>query len=268
VRVHYRVVGDRLEASNEIVVERLDLEPASESPDRLVGLPLGLVVSLLKDTKGDIRISVPLEGTLASPQWDFGDAIGTAIRNVVTRLVTGPFRAIGNIFQRDDGDDVDVAINPVTFSPGSAALSVEGERQIQRVADFLRAAPRVRIALSPAVSDEDREALRAQRITSRVQRLQQEEGIDDFGAAARELYERDFPGQPAPPADDAIALLANALPRPDPGINRLATRRVATAREALITAAGIAPSRIVVREKPATVNADEGHVKFELLPEP
>ncbi|MBI2206513.1 MAG: DUF748 domain-containing protein [Candidatus Rokubacteria bacterium] len=268
-RVHYRVVGDRLEATNEVVVERLSVEPASDSPDRLVGLPLGLVVSLLKDRRGEIHLSVPLEGRFSSPQWDFGDAIGTALRNVVTRLVTGPFRAIGKIFRRGaDGEEISVAIDPVTFEPGSAALSPAGAKQVQRVADFLRASPHVRIALSAAVSDKDRRALRAQRITARVQAIQRERGIDEFGKAARALYEHEFPGQSAPPEpDDAMAVLANALPRPDPGIKGLAARRVTTAREALIEAAGIDTGRIVARDAPATITADEGRVEFELLPE-
>jgi hypothetical protein len=267
-RVHYRIVGQHLEATNEVIVERLSVEPASESPDRLVGLPLGLVVSLLKDRRGEIRLTIPLQGRVTAPEWSFGDALGTAFKNVITRLVTGPFRAIGRVFQRGDGeDDLAVEINPIVFEPGTAALPPDAQKQIQRVADFLRASPHVRLGVSAAVSGDDRAALRAQRITARVQEIQRRQEIEDFDEAARRLYAREFPGQPPPAtAEAAMPILANALPRPDPAVDRLAARRIEAIREALVNAAGIEPERIVARDAPVSISADEGRVQFDLLP--
>ena len=84
-----------------------------------------------------------------------------------------PFRAIGSIFRRTDDRRVeDVAIEPVTFEPGSAILSPDAATHLQRVADFLRASPYVQLTLQPATSEEDLPAVRAQEVTARIRRLQ------------------------------------------------------------------------------------------------
>lgn len=84
-----------------------------------------------------------------------------------------PFPAIGSIFRRTDDRRVeDVAIEPVTFEPGSAILSPDAATHLQRVADFLRASPYVQLTLQPATSEEDLRAVRAQEVTARIRRLQ------------------------------------------------------------------------------------------------
>ena len=178
-----------------------------------------------------------------------------------------PIRAIGQLFRGEDDDDQVVTIDPVAFEPGSAALTPDARRQVQRVADFLRASPYIRVQAAAAISQEDRTAGRAQRITGRIQQIQRREGIEDFDEAAREVFRRHFPAQPPPrTADEIIAVLANALPQPDPGLQRLAARRVALVRAALIDAAGVAPARVVKRDEPATLGAEQGRVQFELMP--
>ena len=72
-KVHYRVVGDQLEASNDIVVERLNIERAAGAQaDKKIGIPLGLAVAIMKDTRGDIRLSIPVGGHLSAPEFSFG----------------------------------------------------------------------------------------------------------------------------------------------------------------------------------------------------
>ena len=66
-KVHYRIVGDELTATNELVVHRLDVERArdGEKAERFVGVPLGLAVALLKDARGNIRFTLPVSGSSA-----------------------------------------------------------------------------------------------------------------------------------------------------------------------------------------------------------
>jgi hypothetical protein len=267
-QVHYRIEGDRLTATNEIVVERLDVERAGggDRSERLVGVPLGLAVALLKNSHGEIRITLPVSGELGSPQFSFRDAIGTALRNVVTRLITGPFRAIGTVFRREGGAD-ELAIDPVTFPAGSAILTPEAAAHLQRVADFLRASPYVRLRLEPVVSEDDLKALRVQDVTARIQRLQREEGLD-FERAARRLWAR---GADAPPALEdpqaIVRLLAEGEPLPTEAARQLAERRLDVTRTHLVDAAGIPADRLVAAsESPRIGVAGDGRAEFELLP--
>jgi len=268
-RVHYRIEDDELTATNEITVQRLDVEPTGgdEAPDRLVGLPLGLAVALLKDARGEIHVNVPISGQLGSPQFSFGDAIRRAFANVLGRLVTAPFRAIGSVFRRGDGGTVeDVAIEPVTFSPGSAVVTPDAAAHLQRVADFLRARPYVRLTLQPVVSEEDLRALRLQEVAARIQRVQREQDLGDFEEAARRVW-RDVRPDAAPPADPQalVRALAEREPEPTEAARRLAERRVGATRTELVDAAGIPDDRLLEVPDPEPPGAGPtGGVEFGL----
>jgi len=75
---------------------------AEEWPDKfteLVGVSLPFAVSVLRDGDGVIDLKVPVTGDVARPEFDFGDAIRTALRNAVVDVVAAPFRLVGQIVQ-------------------------------------------------------------------------------------------------------------------------------------------------------------------------
>jgi hypothetical protein len=268
--VHYRIVGDELTATNELTVRRLAVERTRDGDraERLVGLPLGLVVALLKDASGDIHFTLPVSGEIGSPQFSFGDAIRSALSNVLGRLVTAPFRAIGSVFERD-GTVESVRVEPVAFEPGSAALTPDAAARLQRVGDFLRERPYVRLGLDAAVSEGDLEALRTAEVTARIQRVQRAEGLDDFAEAARRVWRRTMPrGADLPGRTDAIVNgLARREPSPSQAAQQLAERRVSVARTHLLEAAGIAADRLTRDPGPPSIGVKgEGRVEFALGP--
>jgi outer membrane protein OmpA-like peptidoglycan-associated protein len=266
-KVHYRVVGDQLEASNDIVVERLNVERAAATADKKIGIPLALAVAIMKDTRGDIRLSVPVGGRLSAPEFSFGEAIATAFKNVMTKLVTAPFRAIGKIFQK--GDTVDaVTIDPVLFEPGSTSVTPEIQKQVQRVADVLRASPQVWLSLQPVVSERDVASLRLQEVTARVQRLQREDKVSDFAAAAARVFKATYPERPAPKTtEEIVAALAEGEQVSDEARQALASRRLEAIRRALTDDTGIEAARLqIAPATPATEAKGDGRIEFELTP--
>ncbi|HXG02763.1 MAG TPA: DUF748 domain-containing protein, partial [Candidatus Binatia bacterium] len=265
-RLHYRVVGEELQGTNEILVERLRVERPPGEVGRALGLPLALIVSLLKNPRGDIHLTVPVEGQIGSPRFSFGDAIATALRNVVTGLVAGPLRAIGRVFTGREGVPADVEIEPATFEAGSAALTPEAARHLQRVADVLRSSPFVRLSFRVAVTEADRLALARQAVVGAVQQAQREEGLADFAAAARRVFALRAPGRPVPERTEAIieALAAEATV-PDSTVGDLAARREDAVRGFLIEEAGLEPERLVSLA-PTTAAAGTPRVEFELMP--
>jgi hypothetical protein len=64
-KFHYRIEGDRLIGENDMTFGGLKVEKYRESDEakKRIGLPLGLVVALLKDSRGDITFSLPLDGS-------------------------------------------------------------------------------------------------------------------------------------------------------------------------------------------------------------
>ena len=93
-------------------------------------------MALIKDGDGNIHVNVPISGTLTDQQFDFSDAIWTAVKNVLVNVLKAPFRAIGGLFTSGDDKIEEIKVDPVVFAAGSAVLSPELERQTVRVARF------------------------------------------------------------------------------------------------------------------------------------
>jgi hypothetical protein len=268
-RVHYRITGDRLEATNDVVVERLNVERAGtdSTVERRLGVPLGLAVALLKNSRGEIHLSVPLRGRLDSPQWSFGDTLRLALRNVVVKAISAPLRVIGSVLHKGDRIE-EIQIEPVRFAPGSSAVTAEIERQLQRVADFLRASPFVRLELEAFVSPSDVASLERHAVLERARQLAREEELEDLAEVLRALHRQRFPDAEVPEdTAQTIAALAKAEPEPDAQAEDLAARRIAAARKALVERAGIPSDRLVAAGGARPTSAPgPGRIEFALRP--
>lgn len=266
-KVHYRVEGDRLEATNDVVIGRLEVTPAGEQDEvkRRLGLPLGLIVALMKDARGEIRVSVPVSGRLGAPEFSVREAIWTALRNVVVNILAAPFRLIGRLFTKGERIEA-LTIDPIRFESGSAAVSPAMGEHLQRVGEFLRASPFVRLTLAPVVTDADLTSLKTQEVTARIQRLQRERGITEFPAAAARVFREQFPDRAVPKTVEAIvAMLREHAPEPNAAARALAARRVEATREALVSIGGIPAERLPASEAPALLGAPgDGRVEVSI----
>jgi hypothetical protein len=208
-------------------------------------------------------------GQLGAPGFSFGDAIWSAIRNVLVNVAAAPFRAIGKLFSGGGkSEPEEFKVDPVPFAPGSADVTADAQRQLQRVADFMRASPYVKLAIEPVVSAQDVSSLKTQEIVARIQRVQRERGLPDFAAAAMAVYAQSQPGAPAPKTpDDVVAALREREPAPDEVVRRLGVRRAELAKLTLVQSAGIEPGRLEERAPDVrAADTSAGRVEFELLP--
>jgi len=265
-KVRYRIEGDRLEATNEIVIGRLEVARAGEGDEvqRRIGLPLGLIVALMKDTRGEIRVSVPLSGSLSAPEWSLGEAIWTAVRNVIVNILAAPFKLIGGLFTKGDRIET-VAIDPVRFEPGGAAPAAATVEHLQRVAGFLKTSPAIRLTLTPVLTDADEARLKVQEVTARIQRVQRERKLPTFDDAAQRVFRERFPDRQVPKtAEPIVTVLAQAEPAPEAAARALAARRIEAAREALARAADIPPDRLPADE--VTHGSGDGRVELAITP--
>lgn len=268
-KFHFRIDGDKLEARNDIVIDRLDVAQtgSSDTVDQRIGLPLGLIVALLKDVDGAIRISVPVSGSLGSPEFSLGDAIWTAVRNSVINILAAPFKLIGSLFTKG-GKVEKISIDPVLFAPGSASIGPAMEQQLQHLAGFLRRSAFVRLTLSSVVSAPDMTALKTQIVTARIQRLQLQDKLSNFRAAAVRVFRRQFPHRALPKSEKKIvAALREDEPEPDTMGRALARERLETTRDELLKAGNIEKDRL---QRGAAITAPgtekKGRVEFTILP--
>jgi hypothetical protein len=159
--VRCRIDGDALDARTEILLSRLEVGRAG-GPDEAqarIGLPLGTIVALMKDRRGDIRVSLPVGGRLSDPRLDMSEALWSTVRNVAVKAITAPVSWIGRVHVGPNSKIERVVVDPIPFAPGSATLAPDAQEQVARLAAFLEQVPEVRLALVPVVSSRDLAAL-------------------------------------------------------------------------------------------------------------
>jgi hypothetical protein len=262
-----RVDGDRLAARSEIGLARLEVVRAPTTTDatqQRIGLPLGMIVALMKDSRGDIRLVVPVGGSVSDPRFDLGETIWGAVRAISIKAVTAPLSWIGRVHVGKDRRIQDVTIDPVPFQSGRTVLTAAGEGQLGRLSAFMKQRPDTKMVLTPVVSLGDIEELRREEVRKEIARRAAHAGVPPPQAAAQ-LFAEHFPRErvPATVEEIVIAVGRNAEP-PDAAAERLAKERVALARDTL-KKAGVDTARLEIHKDAEAAEIREGgQVEFTL----
>lgn len=215
----YRIDKGLMQGENDIVISDLVLGDKVEHPGA-ASLPLGLAVALLKDANGVIDIELPVEGDVNDPQFRIGGVVWQAFVGLVTKIVSAPFRLLGNLIGAETED-----LGRFQFLAGRADLTPPEMEKIALLQKALRERPELAIEVSGGfVAAVDVPALQYQRLRGAVlERIG--DGIPLEGeeirlldarlrSALEALFAERFPETPldslkaahtAPPAEDAEA---------------------------------------------------------------
>ena len=160
--LQYKVRNRQLDGTNQIVLDKLTLGERIDSPDALK-LPLELALAILKDSDGRIDLGLPVSGDMNDPQFSYGALVWKAVGNVLTKIVTAPFRALGNLL----GISAD-KLESIDFDAGSAVLLPPEREKLKQVAQILAKREQLKLAVPGQYSDTDGAALRAQAVRRAV----------------------------------------------------------------------------------------------------
>lgn len=160
----YRINDGQLNGANAMVMRGLVLGERVPNPDAF-DLPLGLAIALLKDRNGVIDLDVPVTGELNNPQFSFGNVISRALANIISNIVTSPFRFLANLV----GGEEDADIGMIEFSPGRADIAPPEREKLAKLGTALLERPQLRLGLT-GVYDvaADRSALQERFLDSRL----------------------------------------------------------------------------------------------------
>lgn len=145
--LNYKVRNSQLEGDNQVVIDQLTLGERVDSPDA-IKLPLELALAILKDSDGRIDLGLPVTGSLDDPQFSYGAVIWKAIVNVLTRIVTAPFRALGALFGGDGAK-----LESIDFDPGSARLLPPEREKLRQVVQVLTKRAQLKLAVPGQYSE-------------------------------------------------------------------------------------------------------------------
>jgi hypothetical protein len=139
------VTDNKVSATNHIVLDQFTFGDKVDSPDA-THLPVRLGVAMLKDASGKITLDVPVQGSLDDPKFGVGSVIAENLGNLVTKLTTSPFAALGAVF---GGGGEELSFQE--FAPGSAELQPSGTKKLQSLVKGLNERPGLAVEIEGSV---------------------------------------------------------------------------------------------------------------------
>lgn len=208
--VKYHVDEGKLEGRNKILLERLTFGDKVESPDATT-LPVLFAVNLLKDSKGEIALELPISGSLADPKFEIGGLITQVLSSLLKKAVTNPFSLLAAAFggsggnggggspgapggSSPSGDDLKF----VEFDAGRAELGEAGQRKLAVMSRALQGRPGLTLEMAPRIDAErDLKALRYAALQAAIAPEGKKVADEEYAKSVRAAYVRaKLPGDP------------------------------------------------------------------------
>lgn len=284
ISVKWRLMmpGDVLHADASVTLHNFGLggKESASGLEEQVGLPMHLIVALLKDLNGNINLQLPVEGRINEPGFRLDGTIWRAIRDVLVGAVTSPLKLLGAFFRKENSLQ-DFALNPISFEPGASRPDAAGVEQLARLKLFLSQRPEVDLRLSGSSGAEDVLVRQEQMILARLQSGMPDSSQSETSATEQENTTVDAPSEevraflihrlnatkkehPPPLSDQAAALLAQLRKEttPDPReLQQLAQERTQVVIAALTEGAAVSTNRLHVSPKRVR-GRDEPEVQY------
>jgi hypothetical protein len=148
VDLGYKIKQQQLVGDNKFVINKIKLGEKIESEDA-ADLPLDLAIAILEDSDGVIDLDLPITGSLDDPEFSYGSIIWKAFTNILTKIVTAPFRALGKLFggEREDFDGI-------AFEAGVSEVSPPELEKLTKVSEALAKRQGLSLGIVPSYSND------------------------------------------------------------------------------------------------------------------
>lgn len=141
----YLLQGGQLKAENKIFLDQLTLGNKVDSPEA-ISAPVSLAVALLKNSRGEIDINLPISGSINDPEFKIGSIVFQAFINLIVKAATAPFSLIASLF----GSGAD--LSQIDFAPGLASISAENAKAIDSIAKAMTDRPALKLEITASAS--------------------------------------------------------------------------------------------------------------------
>jgi hypothetical protein len=139
-----------LTSNNNLFVEQIAVGN-KDTANALYELPMKLAVALLRDMRGNVDLTVPVEGQLNDPKYKLWRTIFQVLKNILLKAVTAPYRLLASAIGGDPGD-----LKSIIFEDLQYDIRQEQARRLKSVAKLLKQKPEFKINLV-SVSDSVKE---------------------------------------------------------------------------------------------------------------
>ncbi len=266
--------GGRYAADNKLTLH--DLEVQGAEGDSLFaqqfGIPLSVALALLRDLNGDIALGIPIDADEEGVRVGVASVVRSALKTALLGALTSPLKLLGAAV--GSGDKVGSATPAaIPFRPGRSVAGPGGEKQMDRLAEFMRSRPGIAVTLDTSVTKTDVRWLReqdllaewgGQGVFSRLLALPQR-GTRSAVRDALEARANDEEGELDEEASAALDQWLSERPPPAPDrLRQLAKDRLAAVEKVLHDEHGIDASRITRHDVMLEPTDDQPMVRIGL----
>ncbi len=131
-----------LTSTNTLHIENIKLSKKNKTRSGS-SLPMRLAVALMKDSKGNIDLEIPIEGPINDPKYKFGKVVWQVVKNLFTKMITSPIKSLSNMFKIDEKD-----LKNIYFDNGQIGLSPLQKKPLNTMVKVLNKKPTLKITLN------------------------------------------------------------------------------------------------------------------------
>jgi uncharacterized protein involved in outer membrane biogenesis len=143
----YLIVKKKLDSQNSIFFDQFTFGDKMESP-QATKLPVKLAVALLKDRKGEIKLDLPVTGSLDDPKFSVWGIILKILTNLIAKAATSPFALLGAVF--GGGEE----LSYIEFDHGSTIITEPNMKKLDTISKALQERPSLKMDIEGHVDME------------------------------------------------------------------------------------------------------------------
>jgi uncharacterized protein involved in outer membrane biogenesis len=262
----YLIVKKKLESQNYIFLDQLTLGDKVENP-QATKWPVKLAIALLKDRKGEIKLDIPVTGSLDDPKFSVWGIIIKILINLISKAATSPFSLLGAVF--GGGEELSF----VEFDYGSTVITEPNVKKLDTIVKALHDRPSLKMDIEGHVDmEKDREGLKqylfnrkikAQKLNEMVKKGQPAIPVDEVKIEPKEYkkyLKMAYKEEKFPKPKNVIGM-AKDLPAPEMeklmltytevkegDLRTLATQRAVKVKDAILKSGQVEPERVFILE--------------------
>jgi uncharacterized protein involved in outer membrane biogenesis len=275
----YLIVKKKLDSQNNIFIDQFTFGDKVESP-KATKLPVRLAVALLKNRNGEIKLDLPVTGSLDDPKFSIWGIILKILINLISKAATSPFSLLGAVF--GGGEE----LSYVEFDYGSTIISEANVKKLDTIVKALHDRPSLKMDIEGHVDmEKDREGLKqylfnrkvkSQKLKEMVKKGQPAVPVDDikiepkeYGKYLKMAYKEEKFPKPKNfigiakdlPVPEMEKLILTHIEVKESDLRTLASQRAMKVKDAILKSKQIEPERVFILEPKSLAPAKKEKVK-------
>jgi uncharacterized protein involved in outer membrane biogenesis len=285
--LYYLIAKRKLDSKNNIFIDQFTFGDKVESATA-TKLPVKLAVALLKDRKGEIKLDLPVTGSLDDPKFSVWGVILKILVNLISKAATSPFSLLGAVF--GGGEE----LSYVEFDYGRTVLTEPNVKKLNTIAKALQDRPSLKMDLEGHVDlERDREGLkqylfnnklRVQKLNEMIKKGSPSIPVDEvkiepseYGKYLKMAYKQEKFPKPKNfiglakdlPVPEMEKLMLTHIEIKDGDLRTLASQRSMKVKDAILKSGQVEPERVFTLEPKSLApekkeKAKDSRVDFKL----